>query len=236
MNAFDVPFESRIDDDRFLDGRSLDQLELEASRRALRLLKDRLGPERVLELIREDVEETDRLWEQWAAESNGEWRVNQLAYSVSGLDLDYWLGWLYSNLDDEHMQWLAHPEHYVWKRASAVFPDADPDQFCITEPMGEYMLRGFGRVTDWEGSEEFRDPAYPIVKGVLGCTRRGVVVARSLGHYRPTPTGFDFKLVAMKPAAIPPTMLKPNWEHGYLEYNRYMQMARRAWEVERAEL
>lgn len=55
--------------------KEVDKLELEASRRCLTLLNTKLGPRRILDLIRDEIEETDRVYEQARKESSGNWQV-----------------------------------------------------------------------------------------------------------------------------------------------------------------
>jgi len=227
------PFSTHLLAGEHVAGRSLDSLELEAARRALALLKNRLGSRAMSALLQYDVEETDRLWEAWAAESNGEWRTMSFTMEVHGLPLAYWLQWIRANFDQESMHFAVHPEHYAWTRADLVDPDAGPDHFMVIEPMGDHMLRGYARLLDWEGQEAYADPDFPVRLALAGYTRNGVMVARSLSQYRETDDGFVFKMVAMKPVKVPATMIPSNQEHGYLEFNRYMECARKSWEQER---
>lgn len=223
--ATDGRFEFKVLEGDFIKDKDLRTLELEASRRALALLKNRLGSARMLELILEDVEDTDRRWEAWAAESAGEWRVNQMQFEVKGLKVDYWLRWVRTNFDNESMHFEVHPEHYAWTRATAVEPDADPRSSIIAEPMGDFLLRAYGRVEEWDGFEAYVDPEFSRRMPLVGYTRGGVLVARSLGQYKETEDGFHFKLTAMKPSRIPAEMREGNQEHACLEYYKYFKRA-----------
>ena len=225
----DIPFATEVLTNSYVKDKDVDRLELEAARRALSLIKGRLGPKRMLELIREDVEESDRQWEAWAAESNGEWRVNKTDVAVSGLDVDFWLNWLRTNLGNESALFAAHPEHYVWTTAFKLDDDAAANDYVLVEPMGTHMWRTYVFEEEWDGHEAYIDPDATRRMCLAFYTRNGVMVGRSIAQYTETDDGFTFQLTAMKPTAVPPDMLPGNAEHGRLEYHRCMEMARAEW-------
>ena len=218
-------FDFAVVEGEFIKNKDLATLELEASRRALALLKNRLGAARMLELIREEVEETDRLWEGWAAESGDEWRVNLMEFKVSGLPLSHWLKWVFENFTNESMHFAAHPEHYAWTQADRIYPDCGSSTPIVCEPMGEFMMRATARIEKWDGYEAYIDPDYPHHLTLMGYTINGIPISRSLSQFRETEDGFFFRLTAMKPAKIPPAMRERNQEHGFLEYAKYFKFA-----------
>lgn len=210
--------------------KEVDRLELEASRRCLTLLKTKLGPRRILDLIRDEVEETDRVYEQAKMESNGNWRVMTVELDVKGLDLSFWLEWLKGNVDDESNHFRAHPEHYVWTQIERV-QDSGREGLVLIEPMGagEYPLRGYVQIGEWEGCEEYVDLDCPIRMYVGLYTANNVLVYRSIAQYRETPEGFFFRFQSMEPESLPIETLRAHSEHMRLEYHRYMESARQAW-------
>jgi hypothetical protein len=219
-------FSTRVVQGEHIKHTSVETLELQASRRALALLKNKLGSARMLELVRQEIERTDRLWEAWAEESNGEWAFNFIEYEVKGLSATYYLTWLRDHLSEESMHFAVHPEHYAWIRASQVDDGFPKGEWMVVEPMGDHLLRGYASLEDWPGAEDYFDGDYPIRMQLVGWTRRGVAIHRSLAQYRDTADGFACKFHSFKPVKIMSEALKiGGMQHAYLEYHHYMKRA-----------
>lgn len=149
---------------------------------------------------------------------------------MQGLDLSFWLEWLKGNVDDESIHFRAHPEHYVWTQIERV-EDSEREGLVLIEPMesGEYPLRGYVEIGEWEGCEEYVDPDFPVRMYVGLYAASNVLVYRSIAQYWEAPGGFFFQFQSIEPESLPGETLRTHSEHMRLEYHRYMESARQAW-------
>lgn len=217
-------FAVRVIEASGVTGKPMDQIEIEASRRALATIKNRLGSARLMELLRSEIEETDRLWEEWARQSDGEWSRSTVVMEVTGITSQRWIDWIKSNLSDEAMHFSVHPEHYVWKKAADIDSGFSRGDYIICELVGRFIFRIYIEIAEWQGWEKYADPEFPTRMMVSGYTRNGVEVLRSIAQYRPIPGGFIFKYDGFHPAAIP-APASSTAEQVVLEYSNYMRTA-----------
>ena len=122
----------------------IDEWELKASRRILRNLRTLLAGEQMLDLIKDQVEESDRQLKQYLAESDGEYTGTQVKLAIKGLSIAQFMPTLQEIMggvasDDEKtrrealdMAFTAHPEHY------AMVPGTPP---AVIETMGGLPTR-----------------------------------------------------------------------------------------------
>jgi hypothetical protein len=209
-----------------LGDRDLDRLELEASRRALALIKGKLGSKGLQELLTEELLDGDDREREGVGATTGDWEPVGFELDVKGLELGDWLDWIRANIYDESLQFAVHPEHYVWTSVSRIGEPDAPGDFVVVEPLGGHMMRGYGRFEDWDGMEAYFDPDYPTRVGIVGRLRDGRVSLRSIWHFRETEEGFRFRYQSLRPRAA--TQGTPDFDHAYLEYVRYLERAHAA--------
>lgn len=209
-----------------LEDKDLDRLELEAARRALALIKGKLGSKGLRELLAEELLAGDQLEREGVDDTTAEWEPVGFELDVHGLELNAWLEWIRANLYDESLQFAVHPEHYVWTAPAKVDEPDAPGDFVVVEPLGGHMMRGYGRFEDWDGMERYSDPDYPTRIGIVGRLADGRVSLRSMWQFRETGDGFRLRYQSLRPRAA--TNGTPDFDHAYLEYVRYLERAHAA--------
>jgi hypothetical protein len=209
---------------------TVDAWELKAARRALLNLKMLLDGDPMLDLLKEQVDEADRVDSQILVDSHGEFRECRVDVSVKGQSLAGYFKGLsayMATLTDgvpatgaEHaFTYSAHPEHYVklpgigmietiggrpTRMTGAMTTDL-PD-FATATLDGKYLNRGGTRI-ELEG---------------------GVVWAWVLHQFRDTSDGCEMILRVWWPAAAPEVYFTDHSQHFAVEFRNFIKMPARA--------
>ncbi|MER6609024.1 hypothetical protein ABT282_24695 [Streptomyces sp. NPDC000927] len=171
--------------------------ELERSRAALTLLKDRLGDERMRELPAPDLRAADRAMAPLPEASGGAWRFRRDRDGVRGgsTPTGSWPGQGKLASGDRTALLTADPEHYL----------ADPSDGVveIVETIGSGPLRRFlafheGLPTEGEGYG-----THPVRIGGTGRLADGTEAVRVMHEFRDGPRGLCVRLTIQFPASAP---------------------------------
>jgi hypothetical protein len=87
--------------------------ELFFARRALAMLKARLGHQGLLDLLQPDLAASAKTLTACAASSGGQWRPARTQLHAEGLSAAEFLSYFHSIFDDSPQLVAAHPEHFV---------------------------------------------------------------------------------------------------------------------------
>lgn len=205
------------------------RLEHEAALRSSRLLRNRLTPEVIEELLAPDIEATDRQMEAYVREAEGQWRARGFEIEVNGLTVETYLRWRQSALFVPAVNIHAHPEHYVHGLVSDEAKNS-PAPYMVIEQAGPLTMRLYTKFRPWkddepepwEGALNSTYPDFPIRRvGVLKL-KSGTVVGRTLQQYRSTDHGFTFRFLSSNPASVPDAIEHAHMDHAYLEFTRYL--------------
>ncbi|MBD1541883.1 hypothetical protein G9E11_06390 [Arthrobacter sp. IA7] len=136
---------------------SIDGFELFSARRALRLLKGKLGREALLELLGDEISAGDALLRDPLDRSRGEETTGTTALLAHGITAAQFRGWLGRGFAREDVMLAGHPEHYSIH--------AEPgSNVNIVETLGDYVCSFFMRPYD---DSVIADRGHPRQLGAL---------------------------------------------------------------------
>ncbi len=142
MNELDTkPWVRRQGD---LDDQPINHFELTSARRALRLLKSKLGRERLLELLKDEITAADAFMHQALHRFAGQQACETVQLRAHGISAAAFGRWLAASFDREDVMLAAHPEPYVVHNI--------PGRPHIVETLGEYVCSFFGGAPDPPGA------------------------------------------------------------------------------------
>ncbi|MDG6896246.1 hypothetical protein [Volucribacter amazonae] len=197
--------------------------ELERSRVALLLLKEKLGADNIRELLAEDCAEMAELLRQWSKNSTT-YKPSITLLEVEDLSKEEFLGWFHQiNQDNQQAKLLgAMPEHYL-------IEPKDNSQELI-ETMGLYGKPVHCQLifADPEQADIPLDPDYEtqmFVKGVHIDNGEDIHI-RALHEFKNTATGMQVKLGIYFPEHTPDEMVTGHQWHLAIEFNNWLEQAK----------
>lgn len=87
--------------------------ELFFARRALALLKSRLGSDGLKKLLEPDIARADEWWQEKIQASGGQFIPCVTTLSATGISATQFMTWFKSHVEDLPTMLAAHPEHYI---------------------------------------------------------------------------------------------------------------------------
>jgi len=211
-----------------IDGRDLSDIDLlryevARSRIALLMLKERLGPDTLKAILREDTAKSSALFGKWVAHSDGKLTPSTADVTVKGGSAKGFLAWLnrVSGVSDEASLLGANPEHYLVQGI--------PHGQDVIETLGAWgwpvhFTIDFDRdIEDLVGPEAF-DDAYPIRMVGAGSVAPGVDIGVVVHQFAEVEGGFKAKLAIHYPAAADPAMIEGHRTHLALEFTNWINM------------
>jgi hypothetical protein len=202
----------------------IDRLELESSRRALKLLRERIPQEQMEELLADDLQATDKLWREWAAASDGSWKPSVAEFEVAGLSKDQFTEWWSTALDDLYgVIFPGFPEHY---RFGWVQDPRGGDEKCyrVVEELGHVPFRmycSFG--SEWAPVET--TPGYEQMMVGVGRLQDGTEVVRFFNQIKETSEGFALKAGVYVVSAAPDIVVESHIDQLFVEWTRWIEIA-----------
>jgi hypothetical protein len=211
-----------------VDDRGIDAWDLKAARRALDNLKELLYGPAMRELLKAQIEDSDKNLKQYLGASNGEFSQTQVIVTAAGITMAEFLPTLRAAVSavdgsSEHLRQVAfdflfptHPEHY-----------ALPPYRGVVETMGGLPTRS--RVMGISGAPDFvtgcADDSYPV--RLLGAAEidDGTVFTYVLQQFKDTENGMQADLRIWYPAACPPVYLDEHAEHYAIEFRNGLRLA-----------
>lgn len=218
MNQLDTkPWVRRLGDQ---DDQPILHFELTSARRALHLLKSKLGRERLLELLQDEITESDAFMHQALQRSAGQQATGTVQLRAHGISSAAFGRWLGAAFDREDMMLAAHPEHYVVHNV--------PGRPQIVETLGDYVCSFF--MAGWKESEQ------PTSQGALTDAategRRssltladGTVFGWVSTLFEDVPDGFIATLTVTVPSACAPELVDQHLEHFAVEFHSWILAA-----------
>ncbi|MFD9067091.1 hypothetical protein ACFVZ3_36845 [Kitasatospora purpeofusca] len=188
--------------------------ELDRSRAALRLLKQRLGDDRVRDLLAPDTAAADAAMAGWLDASGGRWRAAVTELTATGLDAGTFLAWWQGRLHDGDRAALlaANPEHYL--------ADSTGGTVEIIETVGAGPLRFHLRFHPTPAT-----PEYPVRIGGTGHLADGSEVLRVMHEFADSPRGLRIRLTVEFPAATPAELSTGHQWHFACEFANWLEAA-----------
>lgn len=209
-----------------LDGedhdRSIDGFELLSARRALALLKAKLGRERLLELLHDEIAAGEEFLRSHIAQSAGREVTGTTTLRVHGIRTAQFTRWLADAFAREDVMLAGHPEHY----SIHAKPGSDVN---IVETLGDHVCSFFMR--EWDDSI-VPDQEAAADAGRVPAGRRshmmladGTIVGSIKNAFADDGAGFTARLSVTLPASCAPDVVEQHLEHFAVEFRRWILTA-----------
>lgn len=195
-----------------------DDFELAFARRALALLKARLGRQGLEDLLASDTEAGNAYLREMANRSDGQWKPATTDITVRGLSTAQFLGWFHDNLGDMSAMQAAEPEHFV------VTANEDGTS-SVVENIGPHVASFTITFTGEEEAAGELLPDYPIRMVGHAQLGDGTVTMRVLHQFKDTDTGLDAHLTIFFPAACPEELFEQHRQHLAVEFGNWLTAA-----------
>ncbi|PYH40138.1 uncharacterized protein BP01DRAFT_396089 [Aspergillus saccharolyticus JOP 1030-1] len=197
-----------------------EEYELNFARRALALVKERLGVAQIEKLLLPDIERSNAFWQTFIAQNTtGECRPSRIDMSVHGLSPDEFVKWFHLRCGKRIPDMLAaEPEHWV------VTSDAEHNQMAI-ENLGPWITRLYIKFgppsTPWQ-QKDLRDD-YPIRICGHAESDDGVPLAYVLHQLKPYAAGLgvDARFCIYFPASAPEEIFEQHRQHLLVEFTNW---------------
>jgi hypothetical protein len=200
----------------------IDGFELFSARRALALLKGRLGRTRLLELLSDEIAAGDAFLRAHVERSAGEQATGTTTLHAHGITAAEFTGWLARAFAREDVMLAGHPEHYSIHAA----PGRNVN---IVETLGEYVCSFFMREWDDSVVEEQELPSAasdkPAGRRSHMLLQDGTVVGSIANAFDEEPGGFTARLSVTLPATCAPDVVEQHLEHFAVEFRTWILRA-----------
>lgn len=207
------------------------ELERRSARRALALLKERLEPERLLEALRPELDESDRRIKEWTAglDPAGAVGAAVVRFEIEGMTSAAFLSWFGEALADVHAGVLpASPEHYVMGWEYEPTPER-PGRFRVVEAIAErptYFTISISADPTTAASPIPLEPGYTSLQVGQATLRDDETVLLFVHHqYRDTADGFEIRTGIFFANGIPADVVRAHREHLTVEWTNWINMA-----------
>jgi hypothetical protein len=194
--------------------------ELFSARRALALLKSRLGRTRILELLADEIEAGDRLMRRHVERSSGQTASGTTVLRAHGISAAQFGRWLGSSFDREDVMLAAHPEHYV-------VHNEGPGRAHIVETLGEqvvsFFMGGWDESAEVPGSGSSADDGHRSKLALAD----GTVVGSVATLFTDADDGFTARLSVTLPVTCAPEAVEQHLQHFAVEFHNWILNAAR---------
>jgi len=200
---------------------TIDGFELFSARRALALLKENLGRERLLELIASEISRGDDFLRENVDASAGEELTGTTVLEAHGITALQFGGWLSRAFARENVMLAGHPEHYSIH--------AEPGSSVnIVETLGDYVCSFYMR--EWDDSvvptgAAAHASAKPNGRRSHMLLADGTVVGTISNAFAETDGGFRATLSVSLPAACGQGVINQHLEHFAVEFRTWILRA-----------
>jgi hypothetical protein len=198
--------------------------ELARTRRALAFLKNKIGSDAMITLMKEELDSATIQAEKWADDSNGEWKSGFVVIEMPKVRAEQFHNWFIGLVErgDESTLRAAHPDHYC----NRMLPDGRAE---VVENFGEfeYPWHFFLNLIPIDSTMPVpADKDYPIGFAAVIKSKNGKLVAYALHELRDYKDGMQAKLTAIIPQAAPDTLIRGHLNHFSIEFrNWYLAMS-----------
>lgn len=209
-----------------LDGETgdgtIDGFELTSARRALALLKERLGRAGLLELLQAEIAAGDAFLRDHLDRSHGHEATGTTVLRAHGIAARQFGSWLGQAFDREDVMLAGHPEHYSIH--------AEPGQNVnIVETLGDQVCSFY--MQDWNEAASAQEQPSPV-SPAGAATRRsrmtladGTIIGSIANTFQDTDDGFTARLSVTLPATCSPEVVEQHLEHFAVEFRTWILQA-----------
>lgn len=202
------------------DDASINSYELFSARRALNLLKGRLGRDRLLELLADEIAAGNVFLRDHLARSAGQEATGTIVLHAHGISAEQFTGWLSRAFGREDVMLAGHPEHY-----SIHTPPGG--NVNIVETLHDKVCSFFMRAWD----DSLVGPSPVAAQDVPDARRShltlddGTLVGSIANSFRDNPEGFSAHLSVTLPATCAPDVIDQHLEHFAVEFRTWILTA-----------
>jgi hypothetical protein len=207
-----------------LDDAGIDAWELKAAKRALRNLKTLLAGQPMMDLLADQMRESDHFHKALIAQSDGKYRESRTDLRVPGFRAQQLIDSMerqFAKGFNVQATLASHPEHYVL-----------PPQYKagMVETIGglptRFKVLPLSTVADLPAPiAAYVDPSYPIAMlGVLSLDD-DMPFAYAVHQLRDTDEACELALRIIYPAAAPDSMIQEHCEHLAIEFRDFIRQA-----------
>lgn len=200
---------------------TIDGYELFGARRALALLKEKLGRERLLELLADEIAEGDAFLREHLKRSNGDGATGTTSLRAHGLTAGQFTSWLASAFAREDVMLAGNPEHY----SIHAEPGANVN---IVETLDDKVCSFYMRPYDASVIVDQGLPAEkPAGRRSHMLLADGTVVGSIANAFDDETDGFTARLSVTLPATCAPKVIEQHLEHFAVEFRAWILRAAR---------
>jgi hypothetical protein len=207
-----------------LDDAGIDAWELKAAKRALRNLKTLLAGQAMMDLLADEIRESDQFHNSLIAQSNGEYREARTDMRVPGFRAQQLVDSMvrgFAKGFDVQETLASHPEHYVL-----------PPQYTqgMVETIGglptRFKVVSLPPTADLPAPiAAYVDPSYPIAMTGVLYLDDDTPFAYAIHQLRDTDGACELALRIIYPAAAPESMIQEHSEHLAIEFRAFIRQA-----------
>jgi hypothetical protein len=201
---------------------AIDGFELSSARRALALLKRRLGRARLLELLEPEIAAGDAFLRDHLARSAGQEATGTTVLRAHGITARQFGGWLGQAFAREDVMLAGHPEHYS-------IHGAPGRNVNIVETLGDQVCSFF--MQDWDEAVVPDQPRADAQEAGAPTRRSrilledGTVVGSIANTFQDAEDGFTARLSVTLPATCEPEVIDQHLEHFAVEFRTWILRA-----------
>lgn len=202
------------------DNRAIDGFELVSARRALSLLKAKLGRAGLLELLQDEITAGDDFLRAHLARSGDEQTVGTTMLRAHGISANEFGTWLAAAFDREDVMLAGHPEHWAIH--------AEPGHGVnIVETLGDQICSFFMRPWDASRPDPGTDdgPARSTTRRSHMLLADGTSIGSITNTFEEAPDGFTAELSVALPATCAPEVVDQHLEHFAVEFRTWILRA-----------
>lgn len=199
---------------------TIDAHELFSARRALALLKARLGHSAMLNLLAPDILLGDDFLRNGAQASEGQQLEGSITLEATGITALAFTSWLSGAFAREDVMLAGHPEHYVIHGARGTVN--------IVETLGDHVCSFF--MKEWDASllpfaaSEHEAALSPGRRSFL-TLGDGTIVGTIRNHFEDTANGMLAHLSVALPRACGQSVVQQHLEHFAVEFRTWILRA-----------
>ncbi|WNV88010.1 hypothetical protein [Umezawaea sp. Da 62-37] len=184
------------------------------------LLKDNLGRERLLDLLRDEIAEGTAYLRDQVARSAGQETTGTTTLRAHGITAARFTGWLSQAFGREDVLLAGHPEHYSIHAADG--------RVNIVETLGEHVCSFFMR--EWDDSTTPAAEGLPDIEAAHGRRSRlvledGTVVGSISNSFSEEEEGFTAHLSVTLPVTCGPQVVEHHLRHFAVEFRNWILRA-----------
>ena len=200
---------------------SIEGFEVVAARRALALLKNKLGRERLLDLLADEIAAGRAYLRDHVTASAGQETIGTTTLRAHGLTAAQFGAWLAQAFGREDVLLAGHPEHYSIHAVGG--------RVNIVETLGDHVCSFFMR--EWDDAATPSAELPPSEEGAVQSRRSrmaledGTVVGSIFTAFFEEQDGFTARLSVTLPQTCGPEVIEHHLQHFTVEFRNWILRA-----------